>query len=212
MNYSELVTLIKKYTENEEDSFVDNIPNFVKFAEERIYESAFFPAIIKTGTVALSANNKFLTLPTDWKATFSAAVINASTNAQTFLLEKDVNFIRECYPDPDDTGTPVYYAVYDDLSLILGPTPDSNYNVELHYYHRPDSIVTESNTWLGDNFGTVLLYGALREAYLYMKGEADVVGYYEQKYQESLLLLKNLGEGKNRRDAFRSGLNRIPVI
>lgn len=211
MNYSELVNLIKDYTENEEASFVANIPNFVRFAEERIYNSVFIPSIIKTSTIALSTGNKFLTLPADWLATFSVAVIAPVTNAQTFLIEKDVNFIRECYPDPDETDTPVYYAIYDDLSLILGPTPDANYNVEMHYYYYPESIVTASTSWLGDNFETVLLYGALREAYLYMKGEADVVNYYEQKYQESASLLKVLGEGKNRRDTYRTGLNRIPV-
>jgi len=122
-----------------------------------------------------------------------------------------VNFIRECYPDPDDSGVPKYYAIFDQNTLILGPTPDSNYQVELHYYYYPESIVTAVTSWLGDNFETVLLYGTLREAYLYMKGEQDIITYYEQKYQESLGLLKLLGEGKDRRDAFRSGLNRIPV-
>ena len=126
-------------------------------------------------------------------------------------MNKDVNFIRECYPDPDDSGVPKYYAIFDQNTLILGPTPDSNYQVELHYYYYPESIVTAATSWLGDNFETVLLYGTLREAYLYMKGEQDIIAYYEQKYQESLGLLKLLGEGKDRRDAFRSGLNRIPV-
>jgi hypothetical protein len=139
------------------------------------------------------------------------SVIEPVTNIQTFLIDKDVNFIRECYPDPDVTGVPKYYAIFDEDSFIVGPTPDGNYQVELHYYYYPESIVTSSTSWLGDNFETVLLYGALREAYLYMKGEQDLIQYYEQKYQESLGLLKLLGEGKDRRDAYRSGLNRIPV-
>jgi len=211
MNYSQLVDLVKQYTQNEETSFVANIPTFVELAEERIYNAVFIPAIRKNQIGTLTPSNKYLTLPADWLANFSLAVITPITNAQTFLIDKDVNFIRECYPDPDDSGAPKYYAIFDKNTLILGPTPDSNYQVELHYYYYPESIVTASTSWLGDNFETVLLYGTLREAYLYMKGEQDMIQYYEQKYQESLGLLKLLGEGKDRRDAFRSGLNRIPV-
>lgn len=211
MNYSQLVTLVQQYTQNEETSFVANIPNFAQLAEERIYNAVFIPAIRRNQIGTLTPNNKYLTLPGDWLATFSLAVIDPATNAQTFLLDKDVNFIRECYPDPDDNGVPKYYAIFDQNTLILGPTPASNYQVEMHYYYYPETIVTAGTSWLGDNFETVLLYGTLREAYLYMKGEQDIVVYYEQKYQESLGLLKLLGEGKDRRDAFRSGLNRIPV-
>lgn len=211
MNYSQLVTLVQQYTQNEETSFVANIPNFAQLAEERIYNAVFIPAIRRNQIGTLTPNNKYLTLPGDWLATFSLAVIDPATNAQTFLLDKDVNFIRECYPDPDDNGVPKYYAIFDQNTLILGPTPASNYQVEMHYYYYPETIVTAGTSWLGDNFETVLLYGTLREAYLYMKGEQDIVAYYEQKYQESLGLLKLLGEGKDRRDAFRSGLNRIPV-
>lgn len=211
MNYTQLVNLVKQYTQNEETSFVANIPNFVQLAEERIYNAVFIPAIRKNQIGTLTPNNKYLTVPADWLANFSLAVIDPLTNAQTFLLDKDVNFIRECYPDPDDVGVPKYYAIFDKNTFILGPTPNSNYQVELHYYYYPESIVTEGTSWLGDNFETVLLYGTLREAYLYMKGEQDIVQYYEQKYQESLALLKRLGEGKDRQDAFRNGLNRIPV-
>lgn len=211
MNYTQLVDLVKQYTQNEETSFVANIPVFVQLAEERIYNAVFIPAIRKNQIGTLTPNNKYLTLPGDWLANFSLAVITPTTNAQSFLIDKDVNFIRECYPDPDDSGVPKYYGIFDKNTLILGPTPDSNYQVELHYYYYPESIVTASTSWLGDNFETVLLYGTLREAYLYMKGEQDIITYYEQKYQESLGLLKLLGEGKDRRDAFRSGLNRIPV-
>lgn len=211
MNYTQLVNLVKQYTQNEETSFVANIPNFVQLAEERIYNAVFIPAIRKNQIGTLTPSNKYLAVPADWLANFSLAVINPVTNAQTFLLDKDVNFIRECYPDPDDVGVPKYYAIFDQDTFILGPTPDSNYQVELHYYYYPESIVTASTSWLGNNFETVLLYGTLREAYLYMKGEQDIVQYYEQKYQESLALLKRLGEGKDRQDAFRNGLNRIPV-
>jgi hypothetical protein len=211
MNYSQLVDLIKQYTQNEESSFVANIPVFVQLAEERIYNAVFIPAIRKNQIGNFTSGNKYLTVPTDWLATFSMSVIEPVTNIQTFLIDKDVNFIRECYPDPDVTGVPKYYAIFDEDSFIVGPTPDGNYQVELHYYYYPESIVTSSTSWLGDNFETVLLYGALREAYLYMKGEQDLIQYYEQKYQESLGLLKLLGEGKDRRDAYRSGLNRIPV-
>ena len=211
MNYTQLVDLVKQYTQNEETSFVANIPVFVQLAEERIYNAVFIPAIRKNQIGTLTPSNKYLTVPADWLANFSLSVIEPVTNAQTFLLDKDVNFIRDCYPDPDDTGVPKYYAIFDDNTFILGPTPDSNYQVELHYYYYPESIVTAGTSWLGTNFETVLLYGAVREAYIYMKGEQNMMVYYEQKYQESLGLLKLLGEGKDRRDAFRSGLNRIPV-
>ena len=211
MNYASLTTLIQQYCESTEQSFVANIPTFVQLAEERIYNSVQIPAIRRNQIGTLTIGNKYLTMPSDWLATFSLAVIDPVTNAQEFLLDKDVNFIRQSYPDPDDQAKPKYYAIFDDNTFILGPTPDLAYQVEMHYYYYPQSIVTATTSWLGDNFETVLLYGTLREAYLYMKGEQDIITYYEQKYQESLGLLKLLGEGKDRRDAFRSGLNRIPV-
>ncbi len=211
MNYSQLVDLVKQYTQNEETSFVANIPSFTKIAEERIYNAVFIPAIRKNQTGTLTPSNKYLTVPTDWLANFSLSIIDPSNDSQVFLIDKDVNFIRECYPNPSDIGIPSYYAIFDKNTFILGPTPDSDYQVELHYYYYPESIVTAGTSWLGDNFESVLLYGTLREAYIYMKGEQDMMAYYEQKYQESLSLLKLLGEGKNRRDAFRDGLNRIPV-
>jgi hypothetical protein len=158
----------------------------------------------------LSVNNKYLTLPSDWLATFSLAVINAD-GSQEFLLDKDVNFVRQSFPSPTDTGKPQYYAIFDANTFLLGPTPDSAYSVEMHYYYYPTSIVTAGTTWLGDNFETVLLYGSLREAYTYLKGEADMMQYYDQKYQEALGLLKQLGDGKDRRDAYRSGQVRVPV-
>jgi hypothetical protein len=210
VNYSTLSTLIQQYCESTETTFVANIPTFVQLAEERIYNSVQIPAIRRNQTGTLSINNKYLTLPSDWLATFSLAVINTD-GSQEFLLDKDVNFIRQSYPSPTDTGKPQYYAIFDANTFILGPTPDSNYSVEMHYYYYPTSIVTAGTTWLGDNFETVLLYGSLREAYTYLKGEADMMQYYDQKYQEALGLLKQLGDGKDRRDAYRSGQVRVPV-
>jgi hypothetical protein len=215
MNYAALVQMVQDYTANSESSFVANIPTFVQLAEERIYNSVQIPAIRKNQTGTLTMNNKYLTLPADWLATFSLAVITLNQSEQdvyNYLLDKDVNFIRESYPTPSDTGVPMHYAQFDSNTLILGPTPDNDYGVELHYYYYPESIVTAGTSWLGNNFEDVLLYGTLREAYVYMKGEADLIQTYEAKYQEALGLLKQLGDGKNRRDAYRSGQVRVPVV
>lgn len=211
MNYAQLTQLIQDYCENTESSFVANIPNFVQIAEERIYNAVQIPATRKNVTGTMSSGNKYLSLPDDWLSTFSMAVIDPTTGAYEYLLNKDVNFIREGYPIPTETGIPKYYAIFDDTSMILGPTPAANYSVELHYYAYPESIVTAGTSWLGDNFESVLLYGCLREAYLYMKGESDITQMYENKYLEALALLKQLGEGKDRQDAYRSGQIRIPV-
>lgn len=211
MNYATLTTLIQQYCESTETSFVANIPTFVQLAEERVYNSVQIPAIRRNQIGTLTIGNKYLTLPSDWLATFSLAVIDPVTNAQEFLLDKDVNFIRQSYPDPDDQAKPKYYAIFDDNTFILGPTPDLAYQVEMHYYYVPESIVTAGTTWLSDNYETVLLYGSLREAYTYLKGEADMMQYYEQKYQEAMQQLARLGDGLNRRDAYRSGQVRIPV-
>jgi len=203
--------VIQDYTENFEASFVANIPNFVQLAEERVYNSVQIPAIRKSQVGNVTAGNPYLTLPSDWLATFSVAAIDPGTFAYTYMLDKDSNFIREAFPYPAVTGMPTHYAQFNANSLLLGPTPDASYAVELNYYYYPESIVTAGTSWLGDNFETVLLYGSLREAYQYMKGEADITGQYEAKYQEALDLLKNLGDGKNRMDAYRSGQVRVPV-
>lgn len=203
--------LIQDYCQNSEPTFLADIPTFVQLAEERVYNSVQIPAIRKNQTGFMSLGNKYLTLPTDWLATFSLSVIDPTSQAQTFMIDKDVNFIRESFPAPTSTGTPTHYGQFDQNTLILGPTPDAPYAVELHYYYYPESIVTASCSWVGNNFGEVLLYGALREAYLFMKGEQDIIGYYEQKYQEGMALLKQLGDGKNRQDAYRSGQVRVPV-
>lgn len=211
MNYATLTTLIQQYCESTETSFVANIPTFVQLAEERVYNTVQIPAIRRNQIGTLSIGNKYLTLPSDWLATFSIAAITPGTGAQEFLLDKDVNFIRQSYPNPSDTGMPKYYAIFDKNTLILGPTPDTAYQVEMHYYYIPESIVTAGTTWLGDNYETVLLYGSIREAYTYLKGETDLMQYYEQKYQEAMQQLMRLGDGLNRRDSYRSGQVRVPV-
>lgn len=203
MNYTQLVQAVQNYTENTESSFVSLIPTFVTLAEERIYNSVQINILRKNQIGTMTASNKYLTLPSDWLATYSIAVIDPVTNAQTFLLGKDMEFMRESFPDPDVTGTPGYYGQFDITTLVLGPTPDLSYQVELHYYYYPQSITTANTSWLGNNFSNLLLYATLREAYLYMKGEQDIISYYESKYEEGLKLLKNLGEGLNRRDAYR---------
>jgi hypothetical protein len=210
MNYSELVTEIQSYVENE--FATADINTFIEQAEQRIYNTVQLPAIRKNVTGSLTIGNKYLSVPTDWLATFSLAVIDAAGEYQ-YLLNKDVNFIRAAYPTTAvlDRGLPEYYAIFDSNSFILGPTPDAAYTAELHYYYYPESIVTAGTTWLGDNFDSALLYGALLEAYTYMKGESDVLQGYQQRYQETLALLKMLGDGKDRRDAYRSGQVRYPV-
>jgi len=209
MNYAQLVAEIQSYTENQFE--VADINTFIEQAEQRIYNAVQFPAIRKNMTGTTTSGNKYLTCPPDWLATFSMAVIDASGN-YTYLLDKDVNFIRSAYPSPTSTSLPEYYALFDQNTFILGPTPDGNYTVELHYYYYPESIVTAGTTWLSDNFDSALLYGALLEAYTYMKGEADVLANYKARYDEAMFLLKQLGDGKNRRDAYRNGQVRVPVV
>jgi hypothetical protein len=211
VNYSQLSTLIQEYCESTEQSFVANIPTFVQVAEERIYNSVQIPAIRKNVTATMGIGNKYMSLPSDWLSTFSLAVFNPTNNEYTYLLNKDVNFIRQAYPDADDTGRPEYYAIWDADTMILGPAPDLAYTAELHYYYYPTSIVTAGTSWLGTNFESVLLYGSLREAYTYLKGEGDMMANYEAKYQEALAQLKRLGDGLDRQDAYRSGQVRIPV-
>ena len=304
MNYEVLYNSIQAYAENTEALFVANIPVFVQEAEDRIYNSVQIPALRKNVTGTLTSSNKYVSLPNDWLSNYSIAVIDASGN-YTYLLNKDVNFIREAYPNPTKTGLPKHYALFgsqytdiNEMSLILGPTPDSSYSVEMHYYYYPPTIVqgqittlntasfsggslytngvyqnipltggsgsgayadivvsggavtsvalryggnfyvvgdslsaatttigssgsgfsiavtaisnTNGISWLGDNYDPVLLYGAMREAMIFMKGEADMVTYYEAKYQEALAQLKRLGDGLERNDAYRSGQTSLP--
>ena len=220
MNYTQLSNAIQAYTENTEADFVAEIPVFVQQAEQRIYNSVQFPSIRKNVYGQVTANNKYLQCPTDFLAVYSIAIVtdvtggDMNTGTYEYLLNKDVNFIRQAYPTPDDTGVPRYYALFgprsdnaDELSFILGPTPDSAYYTELHYYFYPESITVaaDGRTWLGDNFDSVLLYGSLVEAYTYMKGETDMMQLYNQKFMEALALAKRLGDGMERQDAYRSG-------
>ena len=168
------------------------------------------PAIRANSTGTITGGNKYLTLPTDWLSTFSLAVVDGA-GSYTYLLDKDVNFIRESYPDPNTLGVPKYSAVFDENTLLIGPTPDINYTVELHYFRYPESIVTATTTWLGDNFSSALLYGALLEAYIFMKGEADIIAAYQTQFDKALASLKQLTDGKDRRDTYRSGQVRDPV-
>jgi hypothetical protein len=220
VNYSQLVTAIQDYTENSFDysSTPTHVDTFIKQAEQRIYNTVQFPSLRKNVTGTATPSNKYLACPTDFLSSYSMAVINPTTGAYTYLLNKDVNFIREAYPTPTSTGSPKYYALFGpatgaptELTFILGPTPDLAYSIELHYFFYPESIVTASTTWLGDNFDSVLLYGSLVEAYTYMKGEQDMITLYDGKYKEALALAKRLGDGMDRQDAYRSGQYRQAV-
>ena len=203
--------LVQDYVVNTESTFVADIPTFVQLAEERISNDVQIPPLRKNVTGTLTANNKYLAMPADWLAPFSLAVITPVTLAQTYLLNKDPEYIRESYPVPSASGTPQHYAQFDTTTLIVGPTPDVSYAVEMHYYAYPASITTATTTWVGTNASSALLYGTLREAYLYMKGEEDIIKYYESKYQESMESLKTLVQGKLRQDTYRAGLTRRPV-
>ena len=237
MNYATLFDTIKGYVENDfpDTQFTgssgsastftskEQIDTFIQQAEQRIYNSVQFPAIRKNVTGTTTTSNRYLSSPADFLAVYSMAVIDGSGNYE-YLLNKDVNYIRAAYPNPSVTGIPKYYALFgptttndsppvitNEYSFILGPTPDAAYSIELHYYYYPESIVTASTTWLGDNFDSALLYGALCEAYTYMKGEPDVLANYNKRYEEAMILAKRLGDGMERRDAYRSGQVRMSV-
>jgi hypothetical protein len=218
MNYTQLTSAIKGFAENDFPATVgsftspEQIARFVQLAEQSVFNTVQLPAFRKNMTGNMTSGNKYLATPSDWLATFSLAVINAA-NEYHYLLNKDVNFIRESYPDTDAAfyAKPEYYAIFDDNTFILGPTPDANYAVELHYFYYPTSIVTAGTTWLGDNFDSALLYGALLEAALFMKSDADTMTVYKSRYDDAMAELKQLGDGKNRQDAYRSGQVRYPV-
>ena len=237
MNYSQLVTAIQSYTENQfppvyladgsTESSTSQINRFIEQAEQRIYNMIQFPSLRKNQFTPITINNKYISLPEDFLAVYSLALVtgviggNLDTGTFEYLLNKDVNFIRQAYPAPNDKGVPKYYALFgptivsstitNELSLIVGPTPDATYYVELHYYYYPPSITTATNTWLGDNFDSVLLYGSLVEAYTFMKGEQDIISLYDTKFKEALALAKRLGDGMERQDAYRSGQFRQAV-
>jgi hypothetical protein len=221
MNYTELKQNIADVCENTftEDAYA----LFAQQAEQRIYSTVQLSNLRRNVTGTLSANNKYLSCPGDFLSTYSLAVVDAAGEFH-YLLNKDVNFIREAYPKVTSTGLPKHYAIFgpttagspnpvttNELSFILGPTPNAAYSVELHYYYYPESIVTAGTTWLGDNFDSALLNGALVEAIRYMKGEPDMVKFYQEMYLQSIALLKNLGDGKQRGDAYRDGQVRTQV-
>jgi hypothetical protein len=217
MNYTQLKAAIIAYTENQDAAFEAEVPVFVKQTEQRIFNSVQFPSLRKNVTGTTTINNKYLQCPIDFLASYSLAVIDP-TGAYEYLLNKDVNFIRQAYPTPTSTGFPKYYALFgprsdneNELTFILGPTPAASYGVELHYFYYPTSIVDAGTSWLGDNFDSVLLYGSLVEAYTYMKGEQDMLTLYNQKFMEALALAKRLGDGLERQDAYRSGQFRQKV-
>ena len=237
MTYDELVTSIQSYTENQfpavyladgtTEGSATQINRFIEQAEQRIYNMIQFPSLRKNQYTPITSSNKYVSLPNDFLAVYSLALVTGVTGGDLdtgtfeYLLNKDVNFIRQAYPAPNDKGVPKYYALFgptivssaitNELSLILGPTPDAAYYVELHYYYYPESITTATTTWLGDNFDSVLLYGSLVEAYTFMKGEQDIISLYDTKFKEALALAKRLGDGMERQDAYRSGQFRQAV-
>jgi hypothetical protein len=226
MNYTTLFDTIQGYVENEfpntevnsssgsgTSTFTskEQIDTFIKEAEQRIYNSVQILALRKNVTGQVTAGNRYLSTPSDWLANFSLAAIDPVTGGYEYLLNKDVNYIREAFPFPATSGKPTHYAYFDEDSYILGPTPDADYVMELHYFYYPQSIVDAGTSWLGDNFDSALLYGSLLEAYTFMKGEQDVIANYTARYNESLAMLKQLSEGKNRQDMYRTQQARVAV-
>ena len=235
MTYTELFITVKNYLQNDFPSNTwtdvagtgtttsdgtEQINTFITQAEERIYNTVQIPPLRKNVTGVTSGGNKYLSCPNDFLSVFSMAVIDGSGNYE-YLLNKDVNYIRAAYPNPSSTGLPQYYALFgptvassvitDELSFILGPTPDAVYNVELHYFYYPESITTAGTSWLGDNYSPVLLYGTLVEAYIFLKGEQDLMAAYEKKYMDAMSQLNRLGTGLERGDAYRDGQAKIKV-
>jgi hypothetical protein len=227
MDYNTLFSQIQTYTENifpdtylangSTVSYTTQINTFIQQAESRIYNTVQIPSLRKNVTGNCSSTTVYIGCPNDYLSTYSMAVIGAD-GAYTYLLNKDVNFIRESYPDPTATGLPRYYALFgsrlndpNELAFMLGPKPDANYGVELHYFYYPESIVTAGTSWLGDNYSPALLYGSVLEAYVYMKGEADVMLAYKAKYDEAMQQLNRLGTGLERGDAYRDGQAKIKV-
>lgn len=234
MNYTELFNTIKTYCENEFPSTTftgtdgstvvvtpssTQVNTFITQAETRIYNAVNIPTLRRNVTGTLTSGNQYLSLPSDWLSAYSVAVYTANYSTPfTYLLNKDVNFIREAYPVPTSTGTPKYYALFgtqynnpNALSCILGPTPDQNYQVEMHYFYYPDSIVIAGTSWLGENYDPVLLYGALLEAAVYMKSEQDTITFYKAKYDEALQEFRRLCDGLERGDSYRDGQLKLNV-
>ena len=219
MNYTQLVAAVKSYAENTFPDTLDasgltsteQVDTFIRQAEQRVFNAVQLLDLRKNVTGTCTSGNKYLAVPSDWLSNFSMAVVNPSSGEYSYLLNKDVNYIRAAFPNPATTGTPTHYAFFDDTTFILGPTPDAAYAVELHYFYYPQSIVDATSSWLGDNFDAVLLYGTLLEAVTFMKEEADVLKQVQARYDEAMALLKQLGEGKNRQDNYRTQQTRQPV-
>lgn len=216
MNYSELVTAVQDYCENNFPT--TDMDTMIRQAEQRIYNTVQIANLRKNVTGALTQGNKYLQCPGDFLSVYSLAIYPAAGGDYLYLLNKDVNFLREAYPNPATQGKPKHYAIFGprsdneaELTFILGPTPDAAYNAELHYYYYPESIVTAGDTWLGDNFDSALLNGVILEAAMYMRMEQDTVALVKDRYVQSISLLKNLGDGKQRMDAYRDGQVRVSV-
>ena len=216
MTYTELVTFVSDYCENTFPT--DDMNTFIRQAEQRIYNTVQLANLRKNVTGTITSGNKYLSCPDDFLSVYSLALFPVGGGEYLYLLNKDVNFMREAYPNPATTGKPKHYAIFgpqssnvDELSFIVGPTPATTYSAELHYYYVPESIVTAGQTWLGDNFDSALLYGTMCEAVTYMKGEPDMVKLYQDRYVQAIALLKNLGDGKQRMDAYRDGQTRVKV-
>jgi len=216
MTYAQLVVAVSDYCENTFNT--TDMNTMIKQAEQRIYNTVQIANLRKNVTGTLTASNKYLSCPDDFLSVYSLAIYPSGGGSYIYLLNKDVNFMRDAYPNPTTTGTPKHYAIFgpqstnvNELSFIVGPTPNTAYGAELHYYYYPESIVTALTTWLGDNFDSALLYGTLCEAYTYMKGEPDMVALVNQRYVQAVALLKNLGDGKQRMDAYRDGQVRVSV-
>jgi hypothetical protein len=202
--YTTLKQTIQDYLETTETTFVSNLPNIITQAEERILKEVQLPDFRKNVTGSLSSDNEYLSTPTDYLAIYSLAVDNSGYE---YLLNKDVNFIREAYPVSTVTGVPKYYAIFNETTVIVAPTPSSSFNVELHYFYRPESITVAASgtSWLGDNAENALLYGSLVESYTFLKGDADLLQLYMSQYADAVSRLKTLGEGYGTTDSYRSG-------
>lgn len=209
--YAQLKTAIQDYTENTETSFVTNLPTFIKNTEQRIFKLVDLELFRKNATSALSQNDPYLSVPSDYLASFSMSITNSSS--KEFLLQKDVNFIQEYNPNASTTGVPKYYAFFDIDNFIVSPTPNANFAVELHYYYRPTSLTAGADsgtTWLSENAPNAMLYGSLVEAYTYMKGEQDMLTMYEKQFTEAMTRIKDLAEARENSDAYRRGLPERP--
>lgn len=219
MNYATLSSTIQAYVENDFPASVGSgsltsaqqIATFVTQAEQRIYNTVQLLVLRKVTTLTTVNGTSTVAAPADWLATYSMAALDPVTGQYSFMANKDVEYIREAFPAPATTGVPRYYALQDNDTFLLGPTPGAAYTLSLNYFYEPESITTANNTWLGDNFDSVLLYGSLLEAYTFMKGEADVIAGYQRRYDEAMVQLKQLAEGKNRQDTYRSLQVRYPV-